>query len=923
MANSDKEVKNQKTISKEKQTQVEYSDRIKKYEQDILDISLKEAESKTKIKDLVTKINKAKGKTRENLLEELKLEKTKLDIMQREAKIKQSLADIGDDIVDKMDKEALLSYDIQANKKKLKKTNAEILVLEDKVLGLKGKEKEEMEEQIKIMKQMVFQGAKVHEINSKAANLAQQTQKLQDSVLGTLNLSVGALQGMVLGAKAFIKALMASPILFTLGAILASAALIFGQIVGGAKDFNENLGTSAGQSLELSKNLTVSRNALKLLGIDGSKVATDIVDNFGTLGSATDDNVYQIGEMQRMLGMASSDTARFAKSFTSLTGDTMGAALNMAEFAGSLAQSNDVAPGKVMADIASSTEEFAAYGKDGGKNIVEAAIAARKLGLELKTLTRISDTLLDFESSIQSEMEASMLIGKQLNYNKARELALQGDIAGAAQDVMKQVGGAAEFQKLNVIQRKKLAASIGVSVEEMSKLASGKLEIKDDKSEAEKNTDALRDLTSSQDKLAFIMKGLTAATIALTVAMTYGAVKDWLGNRGGKGSKGSKGSRGTGGSRSQTGLRNDGKWDRRTNVGKKGHNMDIRNKSFDKLKNLKNQARPGFFSRMGTNVSGLWQSTKGAGTSIMDKARNLKNPLSGGGGAKAMDFAGDMFSMKNMKGLLKKGKFSLGGIATGLLIDPIKNAFTEEGSVVNKMLSVADKTATYAGMGALGGAAAGAIGGPLAGVTGAGGGIAGGVLGFGVGMWEEFGGELKDWWSGESKAVEAASKANEEVIKKVAQVVQTGPMQGPPVPPAELTEVQKAQAAIAEKQAIFEAEQKAIAAEEEKRLLEERARLEEERQATLAAEKAILEQQLQLQDLNSKLEQARTNEANAKASIAKYLDPEQKQVLSADTQKKRMKMFERQLAQSQRNQDQLIAAIEKLNKTTANLADNS
>ena len=159
MANSDKEVKNQEKISKEKQTQVEYSDRIKKYEQDILDISLKEAESKTKIKDLVTKINKAKGKTRENLLEELKLEKTKLDIMQREAKIKQSLADIGDDIVDKMDKEALLSYDIQANKKKLKKTNAEILVLEDKVLGLKGKEREEMEEQIKIMKQMVFQGA--------------------------------------------------------------------------------------------------------------------------------------------------------------------------------------------------------------------------------------------------------------------------------------------------------------------------------------------------------------------------------------------------------------------------------------------------------------------------------------------------------------------------------------------------------------------------------------------------------------------------------------------------------------------------------------------------------------------------------------------------------------------------------------------
>ena len=795
------------------------------------------------------------------------------------------------------DKEAVLLYDIKSNKKQVQKIDKHINDLKSGRLDLSKEETKKLLKQAEAQKGLL-------ESNIELANVTQQNQKILDKGLGVLNLSVGALQGMVASAKAFTTAMAANPIMFALTIALAGALLLFGDIVGRAKDLQDNMGGSATQSVKMSNELKVTDKYLKMIGVNSGNVANAIGENFGTLSNVTADNVKNIGEMERTLGIASTDTAKFAKLFSSLTGETLNAGVNTAKMAASLPQSNDVAPGKVMADIASSTEEFAAYGKDGGKNIIDAAIAARKLGLELKTLTRISDTLLDFESSIQSEMEASMLIGKQLNYNKARELALQGDIAGAAKDVMKQIGGAAEFQKLNVVQRKKLAASIGVSVDEMSKLASGELKIKDDKTDLSKNTDQLMESIGAMGKL-------TIAIGVLTAAMAVKAGMDFFGGRGGRGSRLPRGA-------PQSGVRgsrlNPMNWGKTRNSGG----------------NIRVNSKAGYLQRGFTAIKEMKNPLAGSGGRIMDSIRNIKNPLAGmknplsGGGAKAMDFAGDMFSMKNMKGLLSKGKFSIGGLAAGLLIDPIKNAFTEEGSVMNKMLSVADKTATYAGLGGMGGAAVGSVV-PVAGNISAGaiGAIGGGLTGFGIGMWEEFGGELKNWWSGESKTVEAASKANQEVIKKVAQVVQTGPMQGPPVPPAELTEVQKAQAAIAEKQAIFEAEQKAIAAEEEKRLLEERARLEEERQATLAAEKAILEQQLQLQDLNSKLEQARANEANAAASIAKYSDPETKQVLSEKSQKQRMKMFERQLEQSQRNQDQLIAAIEKLNKTTANLADNS
>lgn len=92
------------------------------------------------------------------------------------------------------------------------------------------------------------------------------------------------------------------------------------------------------------------------------------------------------------------------------------------------------------------------------------------MGVSLSTTAKVAEGLLDFENSITKEVEASVLIGRQLNFQKARELALSGDIAGATKDIVKQLGSEVEFNKLNLIQRKALADSIGVSVSELSKM---------------------------------------------------------------------------------------------------------------------------------------------------------------------------------------------------------------------------------------------------------------------------------------------------------------------------------------------------------------------------------------------------------------------------------------------------------------------
>ena len=120
--------------------------------------------------------------------------------------------------------------------------------------------------------------------------------------------------------------------------------------------------------------------------------------------------------------------------------------------------------------MASDMEFFSSFAKDGGVNLAKSAIMARKLGVNMATVSKMADSLLDFESSINDQMEAQMLTGKSINTDKAREMALNGDLAGMQKEIVSQVGSEAEFNRLNVVQRQAMAKAFGVSVQDLSSM---------------------------------------------------------------------------------------------------------------------------------------------------------------------------------------------------------------------------------------------------------------------------------------------------------------------------------------------------------------------------------------------------------------------------------------------------------------------
>jgi hypothetical protein len=102
------------------------------------------------------------------------------------------------------------------------------------------------------------------------------------------------------------------------------------------------------------------------------------------------------------------------------------------------------------------------------KAIAESVVKAKQFGLTLEQTEKMSQSLLNFEDSIESELSAELLTGKDLNLERARGLALNGQTAEAAAEIAAQVGSSAEFGRMNVIQQEAIAKAVGMERNELA-----------------------------------------------------------------------------------------------------------------------------------------------------------------------------------------------------------------------------------------------------------------------------------------------------------------------------------------------------------------------------------------------------------------------------------------------------------------------
>ena len=239
-------------------------------------------------------------------------------------------------------------------------------------------------------------------------------------------------------------------------------------------DLAKNLGISYNQSRNLNKEFTsISQNSDNIFVTTKNLNESygQLADRFSVTAGFSNETLKTQLELTKQAGYQADSAAELAK-LSLLTGESTDDILtNALGTAAAFNGQNKLALNekKIVEDIAKSSSSIQLSMGNSTTELVKAAINAKKFGMELSQVDALASSLLDFESSISNELEAEVLLGKNINLEKARQAALNNDLATVAEEIAKQAGSAAEFTAMNRIQQEALAKAVGLSRDDLAK----------------------------------------------------------------------------------------------------------------------------------------------------------------------------------------------------------------------------------------------------------------------------------------------------------------------------------------------------------------------------------------------------------------------------------------------------------------------
>ena len=236
-----------------------------------------------------------------------------------------------------------------------------------------------------------------------------------------------------------------------------------------AVDVRKNLGALPGQANVLEKRLKTVTIDMMHLGVtfdDVAKSMNELTNEFTGLVAQDENLLKTTTALAKQFGIAEGTSVKFLKTLGGISGNSASSQRSMIGFAQKIAQAAGVPLGKIMHDVADASDDVRIYVGSSVVSIIKAAAAARMLGIDLNKAALTADKLLNFESSIASELKASALLGQNINFNYARQLFFNKNIIAANKEILrltKQVN----FNQLDPIKQKAYADAAGKSVGEL------------------------------------------------------------------------------------------------------------------------------------------------------------------------------------------------------------------------------------------------------------------------------------------------------------------------------------------------------------------------------------------------------------------------------------------------------------------------
>ena len=240
----------------------------------------------------------------------------------------------------------------------------------------------------------------------------------------------------------------------------------FGKVDAAQKEFRSTTGQNVKAFTDLNERLVTAAEQIQ----SAAELSKQLGVNAQVVFSRN--TIIEVAELTNNLGIAAEEAGNLAAQ-AKLSGTNLhDNAENIVDLTKGFIRTNKIGINfrGVMDDVSTASSALTVSLGGSTDELAKAALNARKLGINLKQAEAIAESLLDFESSIEAELEAELLTGQNLNFEKARLAALNNDIATLTEEIAKNEGISEAFASGNRIQQEAIAKSIGMTRDDMAQM---------------------------------------------------------------------------------------------------------------------------------------------------------------------------------------------------------------------------------------------------------------------------------------------------------------------------------------------------------------------------------------------------------------------------------------------------------------------
>ena len=241
-------------------------------------------------------------------------------------------------------------------------------------------------------------------------------------------------------------------------------------------NIQKQLGVTYGSALGIQaafSSIALNSEKLFLTSKEIAQAFSELTTQTGLIADFGGQTLVTQATLTKQLGLSAEQAGKLSLLSRLQNKDTEGVLENTVSTVGALVKQSGVGVNvkNILEEISNVSDAITVSLGKNPEKLAEAAVQAKLFGASLDVVDGIASNLLNFEESISNELQAELLIGKDINLEKARQLALNNDLAGLSEELANNEAIINSFATGNRIQQEAAAKALGLSREELAKIA--------------------------------------------------------------------------------------------------------------------------------------------------------------------------------------------------------------------------------------------------------------------------------------------------------------------------------------------------------------------------------------------------------------------------------------------------------------------